>query len=84
MKKARSQNIDLVPVLRAANDPSHTYPNLGRPGQFRHVRDGVVAVVDPTVKHVITTYKDQVETPIRQDQRGDRRAQAFEHSRTQR
>jgi hypothetical protein len=55
-------------VLEAANDPHHSYPNGRYPGQMRHVRDGIVAVVEPHNQRVVTVYADQVETAPRTDQ----------------
>lgn len=67
-KQATLKGINPAHVLHAANDPKHTYDNGRYPGQKRHVRDGIVAVVDPARKEVLTVYKDQEETAIRPDQ----------------
>lgn len=67
-KQALLKGFDPVDVLRAANDPAHTYPNGRYPNQRRHVRDGIVAVVDVTNQQIVTVYADQQETPLRPDQ----------------
>lgn len=56
-------------VGKAANMPSVTYPNGRVPGQMRHIRDGMVAVVDPNSRKIITFYENIVETDIRPDQK---------------
>ena len=56
-------------VLRAASDPAITYANGRYVGQVRHIRDGIVAVVDPTAHSVITVYANVVETDLRPDQK---------------
>lgn len=58
-------------VLDAANNPAHTYPNGRYEGQMRHVKNGIVAVVEPDSKTVRTVYADQVETDLRPDQKDD-------------
>lgn len=67
-KQAALKGFDQTRVLRAANDPQHTYDNGRYPGQKRHVRDGLVAVVDPRRRQVVTVYEDQKETALRADQ----------------
>lgn len=68
-KQASMKGFDQSAVLAAANSPSHTYPNGRYPGQMRHVKDGIVAVVDPKRRQVVTVYQDQTETALRSDQR---------------
>ena len=75
-KQAREKGFDLDAVLSAANQPAHTYPNGRYAGQMRHVRAGIVAVVDPKRRLVITVYTDQRETALRTDQH-DRDAIAY-------
>jgi hypothetical protein len=55
-------------VLLAANEPLHTYPSGRVPGQVRHVRGDLVAIVDPAEKRVVTVYQDVAETDVRRDQ----------------
>lgn len=60
-------------VLAAAEQPSVSYGvtnqrNAGRGRQERHIRDGIVAVVDATAGKIITFYADVVETDLREDQ----------------
>jgi len=68
-KQATMKGLDHAAVLDAANNPHHTYPNGRYPGQIRHIRNGIVAVVDPSRQQVITVYEDQRETALRPDQR---------------
>lgn len=75
-KQIVAKGFDLSAVLSAANQPSHTYPNGRYAGQVRHVRAGIVAVVDPRRRIIITVYADQCETALRPDQR-DRDALAY-------
>lgn len=55
-------------VLLAANSPLHTYPSGRVPGQVRHVRGDLVAIVDPVERRVVTVYQDVAETAVRKDQ----------------
>lgn len=75
-KQAAMKGIPHEDVLAAANSPAHTYENRRYPGQMRHIKDGLVAVVDPSRRQVVTVYKDQEETALRPDQT-DRDAQAY-------
>lgn len=68
VKQAKSKGFHPDHVLAAANDPQHTSDNGRYPGQRRHVRNGIVAVVDPARKQVVTVYEDQKETAPRADQ----------------
>lgn len=63
-------------ILAAANDPHTTYANGRYPGQMRHIRGDIVAVVDPDRKKVVTVYKNVEETALRSDQR-DRDAKSY-------
>lgn len=67
-RQAREKGWSSKEVLLAANQPLHTYRNGRVAGQFRHVRNGLVAVVDPATKKVVTVYADCVETKLRRDQ----------------
>lgn len=62
-------------VLQAALYPQLTYPSRKVVGQVRHIRDGIVAIVDPATGTVVTCYAHKVETPLRADQQ-DADAQA--------
>lgn len=55
-------------VLLAAESPLHTYPSGRVPGQLRHVRGDIVAIVEPKSRKVVTVYADVVETDLRRDQ----------------
>lgn len=68
-RQATSKGIAHEDVLAAANAPSHTYENRRFPGQMRHIKDGLVAVVDPSRRQIVTVYKDQEETALRPDQK---------------
>lgn len=68
-KQASMKGFAHSEVLAAANDPAHTYPNGRYAGQMRHIRNGIVAVVDPLRKQVVTVYEDQRETTLRPDQK---------------
>jgi hypothetical protein len=82
-RQATEKGFDHSAVLNAANDPAHAYPNGRYPDQKRHVRDGIVAVVDPGRKQVITVYEDQTETALRPDQKdADARAYGRRRART--
>lgn len=68
-------------VLDAADNPTVTYGvtnqrNLNGKRQVRHIRDGIVAVVDPAAAKIITFYMDVEETDVRPDQTDDA-AQAY-------
>jgi hypothetical protein len=70
-------------VLLAANKPLHTYPSGRVPGQVRHVRGDLVAVIDPVERRVVTVYQDVAETSVRKDQT-DADAQRYAQRRTTR
>jgi len=55
-------------VLAAADNPQISYDNGRFPGQRRHIRNGLVAVVDPARQIVVTIYEHKVETDVRPDQ----------------
>ena len=68
MKQADLKGFAHKDVLQAANDPQTTYPNGRYPGQMRHIRNNIVAVVDPSKGHVVTVYENIKETALRPDQ----------------
>jgi hypothetical protein len=70
-------------VLLAANSPLHTYPSGRVPGQVRHVRGDLVAIVDPAERRVVTVYQDVAETAVRKDQT-DADARRYSQRRTTR
>lgn len=55
-----------VKIMAAAKNPTVRYENGRFPGQFRHIRDGWVAVV--AGDRVVTFYENVVETDVRADQ----------------
>lgn len=67
-------------VLEAANNPSVTYDNGRYPGQKRHIRGDLVAVVHPHSMTVKTVYTNVKETELRPDQT-DKDAQKYGRSR---
>lgn len=69
-QQARAKGWTEDDVLSAANDPHVTYDNGRYPGQKRHIRGDLVAVVHPESQKVVTVYKNVVETPLRPDQKG--------------
>lgn len=82
--QAAAKGLSIEAVLEAANDPSVTYANGRFAGQMRHIRGGIVAVVDPAKRVVITVYANVVETDARADQTdADARAYALKRARRQ-
>lgn len=67
-KQAAAKGWTSEDVLLAANKPLHTYPSGRVPGQVRHVRGDLVAIVDPVEHRVVTVYQDVAETAVRKDQ----------------
>jgi hypothetical protein len=63
-------------ILAAANDPHTTYDNGRFPGQKRHIRGDIVAVVHPEAQKVVTVYRNVTETDLRPDQ-SDEDAQRY-------
>jgi hypothetical protein len=70
-------------VLAAANNPSTTYENRRYPGQMRHIRGSIVAVVHPETKKIVTAYENVTETNLRPDQT-DKDAKAYQRRRNSR
>lgn len=69
MTQAEAKGFRVEDVLAAAQDPTHTYDNGRFPGQKRHIRGGICAVVDPVRCIVITVYTNVQETALRPDQK---------------
>lgn len=67
-KQARMKGFPEQDVLSAANDPDTTYENGRYPGQMRHIKGGIVAVVDPVRGEVVTVYENVKKTALRPDQ----------------
>lgn len=67
-KQAAAKGWSSEAVLLAAEKPLHTYPSGRVPGQWRHVRGDIVAIVDPAENRVVTVYRDVKETSLRTDQ----------------
>jgi hypothetical protein len=70
-QQAAAKGWSSADVLLAANEPLHTYPSGRVPGQVRHIRGDLVAVVDPEEKRVVTVYQDVAETVLRRDQKDE-------------
>lgn len=68
-QQARAKGWSHSDVLAAANDPHTTYENGRYPGQMRHIRNDLVAVVHPESKTVVTVYQNVTETDLRPDQK---------------
>lgn len=75
-KQATAKGWSPDDLLSAAREPHTTYENGRYPGQMRHIRGNLVAVVDPASKKVITAYENVTETDLRPDQT-DRDAQNY-------
>lgn len=75
-RQAAAKGWDIKDVLEAANCPSITYPNGRYPGQTRHIRGKICAVVDPVKGSIVTVYENVRETEPRGDQQ-DRDAQRY-------
>lgn len=71
-RQATAKGFSHEDVQLAADEPHHTYPSGNHEGQMRHVRNGIVAVVRPDKRSVITVYEDQRQTVLRPDQRRTR------------
>jgi hypothetical protein len=67
-QQAAAKGWSTAQILEAANNPLHTYPSGRVPGQVRHVRGDIVAVIDPAERRVVTVYADVRETALRADQ----------------
>lgn len=67
-KQAAAKGFSHEDILSAANDPEIVSDNGRYPGQKRHVRGNIVAVVDPIRQHVITAYVNVERTAPRADQ----------------
>jgi hypothetical protein len=78
--QAKRKSFTLAQVQAAADEPYVTYDNGRYEGQKRHIREGVVAVVDPAKRHVVTVYENITETALRPDQK-DADAQRYGRNR---
>lgn len=67
-QQAHSKGFHPDDVIAAANDPHVTYDNGRFPGQKRHIRGDIVAVVDPAARKIVTVYQNVKETDLRPDQ----------------
>lgn len=69
-QQAANKGFTLEQVFLAHTDPDICYPSTQSrfPNQQRHVRDGLVVVVDATRNMAVTIYENVVETPLRPDQ----------------
>lgn len=87
-RQVATKGFDRAAVLDAANNPAHTYENGRYPGQMRHIRGSICAVVDPATREIVTVYLNVTPTALRADQARNRdteqRADAlrFERRRT--
>lgn len=67
-QQARAKGWTEDQVLDAANNHEVRYENGRYPGQFRHIRGDIVAVVHPESQKVVTVYQNVKETDLRPDQ----------------
>jgi hypothetical protein len=75
-QQARAKGWTEDDVINAANNPSIAYDNGRFPGQKRHIRGDLVAVVHPESRKVVTVYQNVKETDVRPDQ-SDEDAQRY-------
>lgn len=68
-RQATAKGFSHADVLDAANRPSVSYDNGRYPGQKRHIKNGIVAVVEPHTRTVRTVYANVKETDLRPDQK---------------
>lgn len=68
LAQAKAKGFAVQSVILAAAAPSVTYANGRYAGQMRHIRDGIVAVVDIRTRTIITVYANVTETALRADQ----------------
>lgn len=68
MKQAREKGFSLIDIVKAANDPGHTYDNGRYEGQRRHIRGDIVAVVNTGNRKIVTAYQNVTKTALRPDQ----------------
>jgi hypothetical protein len=69
-RQSATKGIDPFTLMAAAGSPTVRYAHGPKhPGQWRHIRDGIVAVVEPKTMTVITAYIDVERTALRADQR---------------
>lgn len=54
-------------VWLAHTDPDVAYPSK-EPNRVRHIRGGIVVVIDPRDNTAITVHANIIETPLREDQ----------------
>jgi hypothetical protein len=67
-QQARAKGFSEDAVIDAANNHSVRYANGRYPGQFRHIKDDIVAVVHPESRKIVTVYENVRETELRPDQ----------------
>jgi hypothetical protein len=67
--QAVRKGFPLLDVILAANDPATIYDNGRYPGQTRHIRGRICAVIDHDSAEVVTIYENVATTALRDDQR---------------
>lgn len=68
-RQSAAKGIDPFALMAAAGRPTVRYPHGAKyPDQWRHISHGIVAVVDPIAKRVITAYLNVERTALRPDQ----------------
>lgn len=68
MAQAKAKGWTLRQVFLAHVDPDVTYPSGRYPGQVRHIRGNLVAIIDAAANRCVTVYENVVETALRPDQ----------------
>lgn len=68
IEQARAKGWSLRQVWLAHVDPDVSYPSGRYPGQVRHIRGNLVAIIDAAQNRCVTVYENVVETALRPDQ----------------
>lgn len=68
IEQARDKGWTLHEVWLAHVDPDVRYPSGRYPGQYRHCRGDLVAIVDERSNKCVTVYLNVEETALRPDQ----------------
>lgn len=84
VRQAQQKGIPLPEVEACVDFPETSYPSRRFPGQVRRTRGRLCVVVDPEERRAITVYLTQVETDLRDDQRSDPDAVAYDQRRKSR
>ena len=61
-------------IERVWSNPDVQYPSFRHPGQHKRIGQGICLCCDDRTGKIITVFVHQVETALRDDQRGDKDA----------